>query len=81
MYGHAGNKCHFCSKEFSDRAGIEYHTLIYHGGTFSKLKCNDCGTRFLTKKHFEQHKKVGKCNGIKKIKEENVEEEEGAKYC
>ncbi|XP_011149183.1 uncharacterized protein LOC105189047 isoform X1 [Harpegnathos saltator] len=79
MHSHDSNKCYFCKKEFNDKAGTEYHTLIYHGGAFSKLKCNDCNTRFLTKRQLEQHRKIGKCGNVKRIKKENTESCE--EYC
>lgn len=37
MKNHKHNVCHFCGKLFSNRTGLELHTLIQHG-THSKLK-------------------------------------------
>lgn len=61
MSTHKHNACHFCGKMFSDRVGIEYHTMMHHG-TNIKLKCNICGTRFHTKKQLQMHEKVDGCN-------------------
>lgn len=61
MATHKHNACHFCGKVFSDRVGLEYHTMLHHG-TNSKLKCNICGTRFNTKKQLERHEKMDRCN-------------------
>lgn len=68
MATHKHNACHFCGKMFSDRVGIEYHTMMHHG-TNAKLKCNICGTRFHTKKQLEMHEKIDGCNsGMHKMK-------------
>ncbi|XP_011874583.1 PREDICTED: uncharacterized protein LOC105565751 [Vollenhovia emeryi] len=64
MAAHKHNACHFCGKKFSDRVGIEYHTMMYHG-TNVKLKCNTCGTRFYTRKHLEAHEKIDGCSNSK----------------
>ncbi|KYN04821.1 hypothetical protein ALC62_04205 [Cyphomyrmex costatus] len=61
MKGHKHNACYFCGKVFSDKVGLEYHTMMNHG-TNSKLKCNMCGTRFYTKKQLERHEKIDGCN-------------------
>ncbi|KYN35966.1 Zinc finger and BTB domain-containing protein 41 [Trachymyrmex septentrionalis] len=61
MKCHKHNACYFCGKVFSDRVGLEYHTMMNHG-TNSKLKCNICGTRFYTKKQLERHEKIDGCN-------------------
>ncbi|XP_012534605.1 zinc finger protein 91 [Monomorium pharaonis] len=61
MATHKHNSCYFCGKMFTDRVGLEYHTMLQHG-TNSKLKCNLCGTRFYTKKQLEKHEKVDGCN-------------------
>lgn len=61
MSTHKHNACHFCGKMFSDRVGIEYHTMMHHG-TNAKLKCNICGTRFHTKKQLEMHERVDGCS-------------------
>lgn len=61
MSTHKHNTCHFCGKMFSDRVGIEFHTMMHHG-TNAKLKCNICGTRFHTKKQLQMHEKVDGCN-------------------
>jgi len=74
MSTHKHNACHFCGKVFSDRVGIEYHTMMHHG-TNSKLKCNVCGTRFYTKKQLERHEKIDGCNnGIQRRKKEAATE-------
>jgi len=74
MSTHKHNACHFCGKVFSDRVGIEYHTMMHHG-TNSKLKCNVCGTRFYTKKQLERHEKIDGCNnGIQRMKKEAAKE-------
>lgn len=71
MSTHKHNACYFCGKVFSNRTGIEFHTMIHHG-TQSKLKCNVCGTRFFTKKQLEKHAKVDGCNSdIKGLKNRN----------
>ncbi|XP_032666132.1 zinc finger protein 724-like isoform X2 [Odontomachus brunneus] len=72
LQSHDSKKCYFCDKEFNDRAATEYHTLIYHGGAFSKIKCNKCGMRYLTKKQLEQHKNTAGCDRLKRIKEKNM---------
>lgn len=72
LHSHNSKKCYFCDKEFNDRAATEYHTLIYHGGAFSKIKCNECGMRYLTKKQLEQHKNTAGCERLKRIKERNM---------
>lgn len=68
MYAHDRNECHFCGKIFTDRTGMEYHTLVYHRSGHSKIKCNDCGIRFLTKKQLANHKNEcdGGTKGVKK---------------
>lgn len=72
MATHKHNECHFCGKMFSNRTGIEYHTMIYHG-THSKLKCNICGTRFINKNQLDKHEKMGACrNNGKKVKSRDV---------
>ncbi|GAB1863228.1 Zinc finger and btb domain-containing protein 17 [Camponotus japonicus] len=71
MATHKLNACYFCGKVFSNRTGIEFHTMIHHG-TQSKLKCNVCGTRFFTKKQLEKHAKVDGCNsGVQEVKTRN----------
>lgn len=65
MATHKHNACHFCGKVFSNRTNIEYHTMIHHG-TNSKLKCNVCGARFLSKKLLVNHEKNICNNGMKK---------------
>ncbi|XP_072750099.1 uncharacterized protein [Anoplolepis gracilipes] len=68
MSTHKHNACYFCGKVFSNKTGIEFHTMIHHG-TQSKLKCNVCGTRFFTKQQLEKHAKVDGCdNGIQGLK-------------
>lgn len=62
MLTHKHNACYFCGKMFSNKSGLELHTMLHHG-TQSKLKCNVCGTRFFTKKQLEKHAKVDGCNG------------------
>lgn len=71
MSTHKHNACYFCGKVFSNRTGLEFHTMIHHG-TQSKLKCNVCGTRFFTKKQLEKHAKVDGCNSdIQGLKNRN----------
>ncbi|XP_011690688.1 PREDICTED: uncharacterized protein LOC105451738 [Wasmannia auropunctata] len=66
--GHKHNVCYFCGKVFSDRVGLEYHTMMHHG-TNSKLKCNICGTRFYNKKQLERHEKIDGCtNSVQRTK-------------
>ncbi|KYQ47309.1 Zinc finger and SCAN domain-containing protein 12 [Trachymyrmex zeteki] len=67
MKCHKHNACYFCGKVFSDRVGLEYHTMMNHG-TNSKLKCNICGTRFYTKKLLERHEKIDGCNNYMRMK-------------
>ncbi|KAM0735748.1 Zinc finger protein 691 [Formica fusca] len=72
MSTHKHNACYFCGKVFSNKTGIEFHTMIHHG-TQSKLKCNVCGTRFFTKRQLEKHAKVDGCNsGIQGVKNRNT---------
>lgn len=72
MSTHKHNACYFCGKIFTDRVGLEYHTMLHHG-TNSKLKCNHCGTRFYTKKQLEKHEKVDGCNnGVQGMKKKTV---------
>lgn len=78
MHLHDNNKCHFCSKEFNDRTSLEYHTLVYHGGSISKLKCNECSTRFLNKRQLDQHKKT--CGNVKRTTDED-DTAKTAKHC
>ncbi|KAL6268785.1 hypothetical protein P5V15_001910 [Pogonomyrmex californicus] len=67
MSTHKHNGCHFCGKVFSNRIGLEYHTMIHHG-TNSKFKCNNCSICFLSEKQLQKHK-IGRCsNGIQKMK-------------
>ncbi|XP_077276443.1 uncharacterized protein LOC143905137 [Temnothorax americanus] len=68
MKAHKHNTCYFCGKMFSDRVGLEYHTMMQHG-TNVKLKCYTCGTRFHTKKQLEMHEQIDGCNNdIHKMK-------------
>lgn len=72
MSTHKHNSCYFCGKMFSNRTGIEFHTMIHHGKQF-KLKCNVCGTRFFTKKQLEKHANVDGCNsGVQGMKNRNT---------
>lgn len=72
MSTHQHNSCYFCGKLFSNRTGLEFHTMMHHG-TQSKLKCNVCGTRFFTKKQLEKHANVDGCNsGIQGMKNGNI---------
>ncbi|XP_029159305.1 zinc finger protein 347-like isoform X2 [Nylanderia fulva] len=72
MATHKLNSCYFCGKLFSNRTGLEFHTMMHHG-TQSKLKCNVCGTRFFTKKQLEKHANVDGCNsGMQGMKNGNI---------
>lgn len=69
MHSHDDKKCHFCGKEFNDKLAVEYHTMVFHGETISKLKCNDCGILYMTKRQFELHKNTaGLCKEYKRGK-------------
>lgn len=72
MYAHNHNECHFCGKTFTDRTGMEYHTLVYHSKHL-KLRCSACNMLFLSEKQLQNHRDINGCNGSKKTKTEEVE--------